>query len=76
MHSEGQQLLYGLSRFSSASYCRCVGSEHLNNGKRKGRGHTKNGNKHLTMAGNRRISGAPRSQGPGVFPPRGAVPVP
>jgi transposase len=28
-----------------ASYCRCVGSEHLSNGKRKGRGNRKNGNK-------------------------------
>jgi transposase len=29
-----------------ASYCRCVGSEHLSNGKRKGQGNTKNGNKY------------------------------
>ncbi|WP_296896094.1 IS110 family transposase [Thiohalocapsa sp.] len=33
-----------------ASYCRCVGSEHLSNGKRKGRGNTKNGNKYLGWA--------------------------
>jgi len=31
-----------------ASYCRCVGSEKLSNGKRKGSGNTKNGNKHLS----------------------------
>ncbi|NGZ11944.1 MAG: IS110 family transposase [Nitrospira sp. LK70] len=30
------------------SYCRCVGSEHVNNGKRKGAGNTKNGNKYLS----------------------------
>ncbi len=30
-----------------ASYCRCVGSTKLSNGKRKGRGNTKNGNKYL-----------------------------
>jgi len=30
-----------------ASYCRCVGSQHLTNGKLKGRGNTKNGNKYL-----------------------------
>lgn len=33
-----------------ASYCRCVGSEHISNGKRKGRGNTKNGNKYLAWA--------------------------
>jgi transposase len=33
-----------------ASYCRCVGSEHLSNGKRKGQGNTKNGNKYLAWA--------------------------
>jgi transposase len=33
-----------------ASYCRCVGSAHLSNGKRKGRGNTKNGNKYLAWA--------------------------
>ncbi|MCP3882844.1 MAG: IS110 family transposase, partial [Sulfitobacter sp.] len=33
-----------------ASYCRCVGSEHLSNGKHKGRGNTKNGNKYLAWA--------------------------
>jgi transposase len=33
-----------------ASYCRCVGSEHLSNGKRKGAGNTKNGNTYLRWA--------------------------
>ncbi len=33
-----------------ASYCRCVGSKHLTNGKTKGRGNTKNGNKYLAWA--------------------------
>jgi transposase len=33
-----------------ASYCRCVGSQHLSNGKRKGQGNTKNGNKYLAWA--------------------------
>jgi transposase len=33
-----------------ASYCRCVGSQHLSNGKRKGKGNTKNGNKYLAWA--------------------------
>ena len=33
-----------------ASYCRCVGSEHPSNGKRKGRGNRKNGNKYLAWA--------------------------
>ena len=32
------------------SYCRCVGSEKLSNGKKKGKGNTKNGNKHLSWA--------------------------
>jgi len=32
------------------SYCRCVGSEKLSNGKNKGRGNTKNGNKYLSWA--------------------------
>ena len=43
-----------IGRFPSvsdfASYCRCVGSERLSNGKRKGRGNTKNGNKYLAWA--------------------------
>jgi transposase len=43
-----------IGRFSKvgnyASYCRCVGSEHTSNGKRKGRGNTKNGNKYLAWA--------------------------
>lgn len=33
-----------------ASYCRCVGSERMSNGKRKGRGNTKNGNRSLAWA--------------------------
>lgn len=33
-----------------ASYCRCVSSEHISNGKRKGAGNTKNGNKYLSWA--------------------------
>ena len=33
-----------------ASYCRCVGSQKLSNGKKKGRGNTKNGNKYLSWA--------------------------
>jgi len=43
-----------IGRFSKvgnyASYCRCVGSEWLSNGKRKGKGNTKNGNKYLAWA--------------------------
>jgi transposase len=33
-----------------ASYCRCVGSQKISNGKRKGSGNTKNGNKYLGWA--------------------------
>lgn len=33
-----------------ASYCRCVNSTKLSNGKRKGQGNTKNGNKYLAWA--------------------------
>ena len=33
-----------------ASYCRCVGSEHVSNGTRKGAGNTKNGNTYLSWA--------------------------
>lgn len=33
-----------------ASYCRCVGSVHLSNGKKKGEGNTKNGNRYLAWA--------------------------
>jgi transposase len=33
-----------------ASYCRCVGSIHLSNGKKKGEGNTKNGNRYLSWA--------------------------
>jgi transposase len=43
-----------IGRFASvgnfASYCRCVGSDKLSNGKRKGQGNTKNGNKYLAWA--------------------------
>lgn len=33
-----------------ASYCRCVNSKRISNGKIKGKGNTKNGNKHLNWA--------------------------
>jgi transposase len=33
-----------------ASYCRCVGSQRTSNGKKKGSGNTKNGNKYLSWA--------------------------
>jgi transposase len=33
-----------------ASYCRCVGSKRISNGKKKGKGNTKNGNKYLAWA--------------------------
>jgi transposase len=33
-----------------ASYCRCVGSRKISNGKKKGQGNTKNGNKYLAWA--------------------------
>ena len=33
-----------------ASYCRCVGSQKVSNGKTKGKGNTKNGNKYLAWA--------------------------
>ena len=33
-----------------ASYCRCVGSQKISNGKRKGKSNTKNGNKYLAWA--------------------------
>jgi len=43
-----------MSRFATgrdfASYCRCVGSRKLRNGKRKGQGNTKNGNPSLAGA--------------------------
>jgi Transposase IS116/IS110/IS902 family len=42
-----------IRRFSSVgnfgSYCRCVSSEKMSNGKRKGKGNTKNGNKYLSL---------------------------
>ena len=43
-----------IGRFASpgnfASYARCVNSEHTSNGKKKGEGNTKNGNKYLSWA--------------------------
>lgn len=43
-----------ISRFEKAgnfaSYCRLVGSQRISNGKRKGKGNTKNGNKYLSWA--------------------------
>jgi transposase len=43
-----------ISRFATvgdfASYCRCVGSQQLSNGKRKGQGNVKNGNKYRAWA--------------------------
>jgi transposase len=43
-----------IRRFSTvgnyASYCRCVGSQKISNGKKKGKGNTKNGNKYLSWA--------------------------
>ena len=43
-----------IRRFASvgnfASYCRCVGSQKISNGKKKGKGNTKNGNKYLAWA--------------------------
>jgi transposase len=43
-----------IQRFSSvgnfASYCRCVGSQKISNGKKKGKGNAKNGNKYLAWA--------------------------
>jgi transposase len=43
-----------IGRFPSvgnyASYCRCVGSQKISNGKKKGKGNTKNGNKYLAWA--------------------------
>lgn len=43
-----------ISRFPTvgdfSSYCRCVGSEKLSNGKRKGSGNVKNGNAYLSWA--------------------------
>ncbi len=33
-----------------ASYCRCVGSKRISNGKKKGKGNSKNGNKYLAWA--------------------------
>ena len=42
-----------MARFPSvgdfASYCRCVKSQRLSNGKVKGQGNTKNGNKYLGL---------------------------
>lgn len=43
-----------IERFAGAgnyvSYCRCVGSAYLSNGKQKGSGNTKNGNRYLAWA--------------------------
>ncbi|MBI3727501.1 MAG: IS110 family transposase [Burkholderiales bacterium] len=43
-----------ISRFADVgnyvSYCRCVGSSHMSNGKKKGAGNTKNGNAYLAWA--------------------------
>jgi transposase len=43
-----------IGRFASvgnySSYCRCVGSNRLSNGKKKGSGNTKNGNRYLAWA--------------------------
>ena len=43
-----------IKRFSKVgnytSYCRCVGSKRISNGKQKGKGNRKNGNKHLSRA--------------------------
>jgi len=43
-----------ISRFKAvgqySSYCRCVTTKRLSNGKRKGKGNVKNGNKHLAWA--------------------------
>jgi transposase len=43
-----------IARFKAAgnyvSYCRCVKSNHLSNGKKKGEGNRKNGNKYLSWA--------------------------
>ena len=43
-----------IERFASvgnfASYARCVDSQHMSNGKKKGEGNTKNGNKYLAWA--------------------------
>jgi transposase len=43
-----------ITRFSDAghfcSYCRCVPSQHLSNGKVKGKGNVRNGNAHLSWA--------------------------
>jgi Predicted ATPase (AAA+ superfamily) len=47
-------LAKGIGRFARvgqyASYCRCVDSHKISNGKRKGSGNTKNGNKYLAWA--------------------------
>ena len=43
-----------VERFASvgnfSSYCRCVDSQRISNGKKKGEGNTKNGNKYLAWA--------------------------
>jgi transposase len=53
-----------IGRFASvgdfASYCRCVGSTKLSNGKRKGGGNVKNGNRYLAWAFIEAANFAPR----------------
>jgi transposase len=53
-----------IARFATvgdfASYARCVGSAHISNGKKKGKGNTKNGNKYLGWAFMEAASFAPR----------------
>lgn len=48
-----------IGRFASvghfASYCQCVGSQKLSNGRRKGQGNVKNGNKYLAGPSWRRL---------------------
>jgi transposase len=43
---------------NDASYCRCVDSQRISNGKKKGQGNTKNGNKYLAWAYVERLCGA------------------
>lgn len=55
-----------IARFATvgdfASYCRCVPTSHLSNGKRKGKGNAKNGNKYLSWAFGEASHFAVRSQ--------------
>jgi transposase len=47
-------LLGSIERFASAgnfaSYARCVDSQHMSNGKKRGEGNIRNGNKYLSWA--------------------------